>query len=446
MMERDKNKTAIKITLCAVLVVSLCVMMFFIVYMLNITQSLVPFDLSSVTADKSGYDIDVTKFILPEFIGITSEDECIGASAAATVLSELYRELSGVISEVIRDDCVVERSHTDWNIFAEADTSVYIRYHSELPDCVIGFFADEVTGNDRVRNTLSSYVYEMYLLPNTDGSGRINAAVRDKSGNTVFYSCTTDSILTSESTEKMLNAYRSGMYEYKMAGGQPVFTDNVVTRNILITGDTASFIQSEMSEEGKRGIMRFFALNPDKLLSSHIDEEGMDVFVDTHGSLSFRSSGIEYNSASDGGIGLEDFIGHSDGNSLGEYIKASVSIITYLRSVNKNFAGGDAEIYLDSVVASDGNVKLSFMYAFDGIRICDIEPAFTAEFENGILRNVKLYSISVRYLSGRHVLMLEDSFIDIMENSGKKVRASSIVYRSDFLSESVKTQWQCTEY
>ena len=84
-----------------------------------------------------------------------------------------------------------------------------------------------------------------------------------------------------------------------------------------------------------------------------------------------------------------------------------------------------------------------FMYAFNGIRICDMEPAFTAEFESGILRKMKLYSVSVRNLGERHILMLEDSFISVMENEGKHVARTSVVYRSDFQSESVSAEWQC---
>ena len=408
----NSNANTVKTVICAVLTVSLVVMVLGIVYMLNLSQSLVPFDLSTITAEKTEYSIDITRFILPEFIGITYDGEQLGVSGSA-------------------------------NILAESDISVYVRYHSELPDCVVGVFADASRGDETDRDTVSSYIYEMYIIPNTDGSGKIDIAVKSKSGEVKFYTGTTESILTGESTEKMLNSYRADMYAFKMSNGQPVFTDNIATRNILITGNTGALIQTEMTDEEKSSLMRFFALNPDKLLSSHVDEEGMDSYVDTHGALYIRESGVEYNSASDGGIGLGDFIGYSEEPSLAEYIKASISIITYFRSLNRNITGGDGEIYLDSVTSSEGRVTLEFMYAFNGIRICDTEPAFTAEFENGILRKMRLYSVSVRNLGERHILMLEESFISVMENEGKHVARTSVVYRSDFQSESVSAEWQC---
>ena len=52
----------------------------------------------------------------------------------------------------------------------------------------------------------------MYIIPNTDGSGKIDIAVKSKSGTVKFYTGTTESILTGESTEKMLDSYRADMY------------------------------------------------------------------------------------------------------------------------------------------------------------------------------------------------------------------------------------------
>ncbi len=439
---RDRMNS-IKIVLCTVLTIILILMVLGIIYMLNLSQSLVPFDLSTVTSEKTEYNIDITRYIIPEFIGITYEGEMLGITGTANVINEIYRELSGIISEIMNPESVAKGSAADWNACAESGVSIYIRYHSELPDCVVGVFADACRGVDEVRDTVSAYVYEMYIMPNTDGSGEIDIAVRAKNGDVKLFNGIPENVITKEDTEKILDSYDSSMYKCGIYDGQPVFAENIETRNILITGDTAALIQTEMTDDEKNSLMRFFALNPDKLLSSHVDEEGMDSYVDSHGALYIRESGIEYNSYSDGGIGLDDFVGYSDEATLENYIKASISIITYLRSLNRNIAGGDAEICIESVEVSEGKVTVRFMYVFDGIRICDIEPAFTAVFENGILRSAELYSVSVRNLGERHVLMTEESFISIMEDKGKKVLRTSIVYRSDFVSESIEAQWQC---
>ncbi|MGN1408910.1 MAG: hypothetical protein ACI4XJ_01915 [Eubacteriales bacterium] len=449
MKQVSKKVTAIKLTLCAVLTLSLVVMTFYIVYMLNLTQGQVSFDLESITADKSGYNIDIARYLLPEFIGITSDGEKSGISGSFNIMSELYREFSGVISEVMRDENRLDENTLGWNELEKYESSVYIRYHSVLPDCVIGIFADSYAAGDESfdsdtsgeyagRGEVYSYVYEMYIIPNTDGSGKIIIAVRDRNGDTAIYSADSESIFTGESVEKMREAYLSSMYSYKMFGGEPVFVENVVARNVIITGNTAqSNTESDVIE-----LMRLFALNPDKLLSSHENEEGNSSYIDTHGILSVTSSAFEYTSSSDGGIGIDDFIGHSDAGALEKYIKASISIINFIRSLNKNYAGGDAEIYFDSVSSSGGKVTLSFRYAFDGIVIEDIEPAFTAVFENGILRSARLYTISVRNLGDRQELMSEKMFIDIISSGGAKIKNTSLVYRGDFVSESVKAEWR----
>ena len=449
MKQVSKKVTAVKLTLCTVLTLSLIVMTLYIIYMLNLTQVQVAFDLDMITSDKSGYNIDISRYLLPEFIGITSEGEKSGISGSVNILSELYRELSGVISEVMRGENKIDDNAVDWKELEEYESSVYVRYYNVLPDCIIGIFADSYSMEDDAFDAdlpdahmrseeVSSYVYEMYIIPNTDGSGKIIVAVKSKNGDTVIYSGVAESVFTGESVEKMREAYLSSMYTYKMLGGEPVFTENVVARNVIITENTA---QSN-TESDMRELMQFFALNPDKLLSSHEDEEGNSSYIDTHGILSVTASAFEYTSSSDGGIGIDDFIGHSDSGTLEEYIKASISIINFIRSLNKNYAGGDAEIYFDSVSSSDGKVTLSFMYSFDGIVIEDIEPAFTAVFENGILRSARLYTISVRNLGDRQELMSEKMFIDIISSGGVSIKNTSLVYRGDFVSESVKAEWR----
>ena len=48
-----------------------------------------------------------------------------------------------------------------------------------------------------------------------------------------------------------------GLETLKLIVRQPVFTDNIATRNILITGNTGALIQTEMTDEEKSSLMRF---------------------------------------------------------------------------------------------------------------------------------------------------------------------------------------------
>ena len=65
MKQVSKKVTAVKLTLCTLLTLSLIVMTLYIVYMLNLTQAQVSFDFESITADKSGYNIDISRYLLP---------------------------------------------------------------------------------------------------------------------------------------------------------------------------------------------------------------------------------------------------------------------------------------------------------------------------------------------------------------------------------------------
>ena len=450
--KQNSNKAdTIKIILCAALTLTLICLTLLLIYMLNFSQIQVPFDLDSITAEKDGYSFDITKYFLPEFIGFTSDDEKLGISGSLNIMSELYKEVSPVISELLGEKNASSGTAADWERLENEEISFYIRYHSELPDCVIGIFADEYSDISKNRNTVTSYVYEMLLIPNTDGSGMITLATKSRAGEVEVYCATISSVFTGDSISKMLESYNSYMYSYVIMNGEPVFTETVVTRNIIMTGSTAMFIQNNSDAEIKQ-LMRFFDLNPDKLLSSHVDEDGNGSYIDTHGILYITESCFEYSSTSDGGIGISDFIGKNESGSIKDYIEASISIISFLRSMNKNYTGGDAEIYLDSVTSSGGIVTLTFMYAFDNIRITDISPAFTAVFEGDIVRSAKLYTMSVRNLGDRQEMISESSFLhfigtDSEKNSGTNQTCSTgLVYRGNFLSESVKSEWRHAVY
>ncbi len=451
-----KNIKAERIVLgavCALLLVLLIGMTLYMVYILNLGRNQPDFDFEEITSDSGSYsyDADLSRWFLPEFIGIFSGGESRGLSGAASTTVGIYRALSPALSGLICAENIVDGGEADlaWERLGAAECGVYLRYHSEVPDVIIGIFADdyyksadedryEVEGGEKERREVGAYVYEMYMVPSSV-DGVIEAAVRSCSGDVCLYRGRDSGEFSSDYVATLLSQYRRNMYEYEMTEAEPVFVKSVAARKILMTDRTASLIQNS-GDEDVNSLLGFFGLNTDKLLLTNLDEDGIGSYADVNGIFSIGESSFEFTSASDGGIGVDGFIGEADSVGLREYIEASVNIISYIRTMNFNYAGRDAEFCFDSVEVQGGVVTVRFFYAFDNIRITGIEPAFTAVFENGILRVARLYTIAVRNLGVRQVMVDEGAFIEFA-GGGDLFRNTTLVYRADFASESISTDW-----
>ncbi len=463
----DRGGRILQGTACAVLLVLLITLTLYMVYILNLGWNQPDFDFEEITSDGSpyAYDADLSRWFLPEFIGIFSGGEKRGLSGAATTTAGIYKALSPALSALICPENLVpaeDYSASDgtdgasaasdddlWDSLSGAECGVYLRYHSEVPDVIIGIFADdyyksadadrfEVEGGEKERRDVGAYVYEMYLIPPSPDadSAYAEAVVRSWDGVVRTYRGSVAGEFTVEYVAALLSQYRRNMYAYEMKENEPVFTQSVAARKILMTDGTAAMIQNASDDEIK-SILGFFGLNTEKLLFENVDD-GQGSYGDINGIFTAGVTSFEFTSASDGGIGVDDFIGRSDSTGLREYIEASVNIINYFRTLNRNYAGMDAEFCFDSVEVSGGVVTVKFFYAFDNIRITGIDPAFTAVFENGILRSARLYTLAVRNLGVRQIMMDEGKFIRYV---GGEFRNTTLVYRCDFFSESVRADW-----
>ncbi len=445
--QESKKVTVLKLSVCGALLALLITLTLYMVYLLNqSSRTQVPFALESITTEGSADDIDLSRYLLPEFIALSSGAEKRGISGSVNIMSEIYRSVSPIISEVISPENIRESDLDEWYGFMKNEFSLYIKYHSELPDSVIAIFADSLgyQSGTNERNTSSTYISEMLIIPNSDGSGIILIAAKSLDGFVVVYSAVTEISFTDENVKEMYRLYSQNMYTYDVIEGDPVFTESFYTKDIIMSTNATFFIQNE-GENDIRRLLSFFALNPDKLLSSHLDEEGNGSYIDTHGIIKIDPSSFEYTSSSDGGIGIDGFVGHSgrgESESLVSYIKAAVRIIEFYEEMNKNYTGGDAEIFFKSVTDNDGVVTVSFMYAFDNIVISNISPAFTAVFENGILRSARLFTVSVRNLASRGSLLSEKLFRKYTENESITYKSTSLAYRGILTSDTIKAEWR----
>lgn len=409
----------------------------------------VPFDLDMLTSSKKSEISEIDGYMLPEFIGLSMDGEKYGISSSENIVSELYSMISPAISEMICEQNFRKANADAWATYADSEELVYVRYHNEMPDNIVGLFADAAvyeknSDYSKDRNHVLTYVYEMILLP-TNSNGITKIATRSADGNVAIYE-SREAKIDYKRMFDTATSYKTNLARFVFSGDtytaaldtEPVFLDSISTKDIMLSSDTGFFVFH--NNEYKDALLKMFSVNPDKLLSEHEDANGNISYTDVHGVLYLRTRGFEYFGATDGGVYISEYVGYTNEYGLEEYIRASVELISELRATNKFFIGNDAEPTLYSVEAKDGRVRLTFEYALDNIRIMTPEPAFVAEFEGGKLKYANIYSIAAKALITRSNSYSESWFIKTLDE-GIVPKNVGLVYESDFRSNSVSAKW-----
>jgi hypothetical protein len=409
----------------------------------------VPFDLDMLTSSKKSEISDIDGYMLPELIGLSVNGEKYAISASQNIVSELYGLISPTLSEMISEENFRKVQSSAWLEYVEADEFVYVRYHNELPDNIIGLFADAASYNrnneyTNDRNHVLTYVCELVLIP-TDSQGVTRIATRSLGGEVAVYESREGNFDYGKIADAA-SSYRSSLVRFVFSGDvyasvldtEPVFLDSIATRDIMLSSDTGFFVFDNSSYRGE--LMRLFSVNPDKLLSEHEDANGNISYTDVHGVLYLRTRGFEYHGSSDGGVDISEYIGYTKKIGLEEYIRASVDIISEIKAINKFFIGNDADPMLYSVESSGGRVRLTFEYTIDNVRIAGGRSAFVAEFENGKLVHADVYAMAAKTLISRSNSYSESWFIKNLKSGVVPINVS-LVYESDYRSSSVSAKW-----
>lgn len=410
------------------------------------------FDLARLANEARREDTDVSGYLLPEFIGLTVSGKQLGVSASYYLISELYELLAPTIGQALTTAVPLAQEMDDdtWNSYTSAETSVYVRYHSELTDGVVALFAGR-TQNLRFRDG----VREIFILPSREETV---VAIRSAAGEVIQYLL--PGYMTSVSANEIsrfVRSYGGGMTSFlfneetypSLAWTEPICTDAIQTRNLIMTDSTAGLLQNSSGE--RETLLRLFGFNPDKLLNVHEEADGSSSYYDTEGILYLRRSSFEYRrSSGDTGLDINDILGGSSaGNGstaeiLKSYVQAAVLLYENLAKINRNYTGGDADLLLRSMTSAAGEVTLEFQYVIDNIPIADDRAAYRITFSGGRVLHAELHTIAVRALAERSESYREWWFASLLPVNRfcDNVR---LVYRSDYLSESVAAEWAAEE-
>ncbi len=409
----------------------------------------VPFDLGEITADKTVDATDISDCFLPAFLGVTAAGERSALIGTERTMAELYAMLSPALSEALDSGNIREGTADDWDRLLSSDHSVYIRYHTELPAPVVALFADLARGivpKDN-RPGVDFYLSEAVLIPYVNGENAATSAFRQKDGTVKIITVSMPrEILSTQDLAQFVRSYEMYFisFDFRRTNGEiaAVCTDSVTVRGILMANNTAGILRD--SREETERLVGVFGLNPDKLLSIHEEEDGSLSFIGTQGAFYIHASSLEYRSSSEGGVGLSDLAGYAADSGIAAYIRACLILNGEVKAVSRHYAGGDARLLLGGVYAEGGTVSLTFYYVFDNIRITGVPPALTATFENGVLREASLYTLTVQSTGRRVRTYSEEWFLSwLAGKSGVEAPETvALVYRADFVSEQIPAEWR----
>lgn len=401
------------------------------------------FDLLAVTADRTGAATDISGCLLPEFAGLTVGGTRYAIVGAENAMRELCVTVYPALSEALEEGAVREGTDAEWRAFTEEENSVYLRWHTELPDAAAALFASE-DGTGTGAGTGGGYHSEIFVIPYARGGNTATAALRSEDGGVRILTVTMPkTILAGEDLMRFAGSFRHYLYafDFRESGGriQPVVTDRVSASCILMTRGTAAFLLDSAAEQN--AVLSLFGLNPDKLLSSRTETDGGTSYVESRGEVYVGASSLVYRSTSENGVGLESLIGYGEDASLAGYVQAALKLFEGIRSVNQWLAGGDAGLMLTGVYASGSEVRMTFSYAFDNLLIAADSPAYSVSFEDGRLREASLYTLAVRNQGSREDIPSGSWFYRWMEAARGVPDRIDLVYPTDYVSESVPPRW-----
>jgi len=402
------------------------------------------FDLGMISSD-TAKTVEVSTLLTPEFAGITSNGVRVGASYPSLVMRDIFRMFAPTLSVALQTENRTPATDGEWENCIREKDSVYFRFHDELPEAVVGFFADSVGEGTGERSENGSYLYELFLLPYDAQASETVLYTRSLSGDVCRYSVTyPEHFSTAGDFATVTRSYSSSLCGFSFADGnytvlnasEPIFTEQLTAKNIIISNLTASMLEN--TSDGTERLLELFGMNPDKVSENSGEESA---FVDSRGVLYIRESSFEYRAATGGSIRLSELAPEAEDGVIGRYLTAAMRIAETVRSFDRNLLGGEAEYTLSSFSSVEGTVKISFRYTFDNIPLAGVAPAIQVTFVDGILTEADIYTLSVRSRADTSRSMTEWGFANYLETGGIRAVSTTLVYRSDFSSESVNAEW-----
>lgn len=396
----EKILTVICVVLCLLLSLLLIVMSVFYMAMmlrsaLNDTEELpsdVLYRLKGGAKDNAEYDLALN---LPVFAGFKVDEYggFTGISDNVPVMYNFFSALGGHIEGVFGPSGSCRSLGKDegellWRGCPSHDNYVYLCFDGDIPD----YFIRAFYGTDTSASCSGDIglIHELFLIyeKKADGEYTLSATGRSSSGG--IYSYVTGTCYT---LEDIVSYYRNSFFSpcefacdsLSVNDGEYALPlcDTAIIYSYGRRAESIMFCGAELDGLSDR-LIELFDYNPNKL-NSYTEAGGVQVCIESHGTLRVGSNGFSYTETSGGGIDLSDILGYRENSySMYDYILCCCGIISDIEEQYGDIFGGEGNVRLKSAVCSDDTVTIDFIYTYSN---CDITS-------NG--KNVKAYGFSVK--------------------------------------------------
>ncbi len=358
---------------------------------------------------------------------------CLTASAHMekpyASLYTLYRTLFGADSHCTRYEG--EAAAALLRNSMAADTCIAVSYGSALPPSVIRAYTfDEDAGDgeeispDETPDGDAVYVRDVIFVEEAAVSDlpvqpdRICAVTRDDDGNAALFSLTppqdvseeTDTVLYAQrstaamadaSALSVLSSYTAALSTLA-ADAQTVYAADITHASSLSfendgiyrlpclqlyawdpgialfsadkTEGNAEAAQADTHEKAA-AVLALLGMDEGDTDNYYNDNMGGRVYLNADGRLRLSRDGmIRYTALQGGGIPIAEYLGYASvGGSylLSEYLRACDRMLGRLAVLDAALGGGDADISLSAVYASQGSITIRYVYTYNGVPLRD---------------------------------------------------------------------------
>ena len=301
----------------------------------------VPFEMQMLSTSATGSLRGIDGSMLsPSLVAVSSEGKASAVMNSAAVMDEIYTEIGHCLFDALAKEAI-SVSEEDWRMAAREDSFVYVLYPGEMPYQVVFAFAAAKEASDQTLRRADGYVgiREILLIP--DASGDLtHMLVRGREG--VFAYTLGNTVPMSVFADYSLlypDIFYRGCFHVREYETEFVIDEKISSRVIYASEGSAALLRS--NNDHMDVLFRLLNFNPDKL-RYHTEEDGANVYVESHGILRIDSRSIVYTSAEQGGIQLSKVIGQGVKGEIYTYLQTASYIIRRLSSMDVQYTGGDA--------------------------------------------------------------------------------------------------------
>ncbi len=404
--------------------------------------------------------------LLPSDVAVkNSLGEVYAISAGSDYMNEVYSLLTGSVFYSLGDTCCAEETsrETFYNA-VNADSMIYLRYHSALPAALLYMHACDNIGATKESgintDTEAVYLREMIIFPQNKNIGETYAIAMSDSGKALSFKrlkdTATDLISLSEleiywkagaMTPCSFYGYSEDTYESRAVKPTTVIYSEpssahklFVSYTLQKTSDEADSIHSKFAE--------LFNINPDKVGSYYDEESNSKIYMATHGLLLFSNNQVSYSTKSGTtGVSLSYYSGKGSEHrhTLYEQILVAEAIIHSLKndSTTENLIGGEATPQITGIFRQGNNLTVEYGLFYDNLPIEAYESSIRIQLNESNLTSFEMGFVRVIPNKNEVIRPISPSWIvSMLEKSTEPSSEYTVIYKySHFGEKSLTAEW-----